>query len=174
MDPGCASSKDVSWLPPSRRSWCWNAQLLRRAWHILLSEPFALALRARLRDTVSAACDGFVSLCHTEGSVPGALNRELVLRTLAGLVVHPNCGAILLLDYGSGMDDITTDDVLAKCQEIVKEELESMVVHGRLFQLRLGQDFSGTFPPLKLLCEAVCYRFWKKIVEQKSLSATSL
>ena len=41
-------------------------------------------------------------IAHTEGgggSDPN--NRELLLRTLAGFVVHPNVGAVLAVDYGS-------------------------------------------------------------------------
>ncbi len=46
--------------------------------------------------------DGVVAVAHTEGggrSEPN--NRELLLRTLAGFMVHPNIGAVLAVDYGS-------------------------------------------------------------------------
>ena len=43
--------------------------------------------------------DGIVAIAHTEGSGYERLNnREFVLRTLAGLVVHPNVGAVLAVD----------------------------------------------------------------------------
>ncbi len=43
--------------------------------------------------------DGIVAIAHTEGSGYERLNnRQFVLRTLAGLVVHPNVGAVLAVD----------------------------------------------------------------------------
>ena len=42
--------------------------------------------------------DGIVAVTHTEGSQAGSNNQELLLRTLAGLMVHPNVGAVLVLD----------------------------------------------------------------------------
>ena len=43
--------------------------------------------------------DGIVAIAHTEGSGYERLNnRDFVLRTLAGLIVHPNVGAVLALD----------------------------------------------------------------------------
>ena len=43
--------------------------------------------------------DGIVAIAHTEGSGYERLNnRQLVLRSLAGLVVHPNVGAVLAVD----------------------------------------------------------------------------
>ncbi len=48
-----------------------------------------------------AHVDGVVAVTHTEGSRAGGHNEELLLRTLAGFAVHPNVGAVLLLDAGS-------------------------------------------------------------------------
>ncbi|MDE0183761.1 MAG: UxaA family hydrolase [Caldilineaceae bacterium] len=43
--------------------------------------------------------DGVVAIAHTEGSGYEQLNnRDFVLRTLAGLIVHPNVGAVLAVD----------------------------------------------------------------------------
>ena len=43
--------------------------------------------------------DGIVAIAHTEGSGYERLNnRDFVLRTLAGLIVHPNVGAVLAVD----------------------------------------------------------------------------
>ncbi len=45
--------------------------------------------------------DGVVVVAHTEGgnsSEPN--NKELLLRTMAGFMVHPNIGAVLAVDYG--------------------------------------------------------------------------
>ena len=47
--------------------------------------------------------DGVVAVAHTEGAgaaVPN--NLALVMRTLAGFFVHPNTGAVLIVDHGSG------------------------------------------------------------------------
>jgi len=51
--------------------------------------------------------DGIIAVTHTEGVNPN--NQELVLRTLAGFVAHPNVGAIIIADYGS---DLITKDKL--------------------------------------------------------------
>ncbi len=46
--------------------------------------------------------DGIVAVTHTEGGTRTKPNNlELLLRTLAGFMVHPNIGAILAVDYGS-------------------------------------------------------------------------
>ena len=45
--------------------------------------------------------DGIVPIAHTEGGHRRPNNRELLLRTLAGLMVHPNVGAVAAIDYGS-------------------------------------------------------------------------
>ena len=44
--------------------------------------------------------DGIVPVAHTEGGHQNPNNRELLLRTLAGFMVHPNVGAVVALDYG--------------------------------------------------------------------------
>ena len=45
--------------------------------------------------------DGIVPVAHTEGGHHNPNNRELLLRTLAGFMTHPNVGAVLALDFGS-------------------------------------------------------------------------
>ncbi|MEM7131478.1 MAG: UxaA family hydrolase [Chloroflexota bacterium] len=46
--------------------------------------------------------DGIVPISHTEGSGYERINnRDFLLRTLAGLMVHPNVGAILAVDLAS-------------------------------------------------------------------------
>ena len=64
---------------------------------------YARALAERLQG-IAPGCpsfDGVVSVSHTEGGTAAAPhNRELLLRALAGFVVHPNVGAILAVDYG--------------------------------------------------------------------------
>lgn len=45
--------------------------------------------------------DGIAALSHTEGDGDDPINNwDFVLRTLAGLVVHPNVGAVLIVDGG--------------------------------------------------------------------------
>lgn len=46
--------------------------------------------------------DGVVPVAHTEGATESTPNNEtLLLRTLAGFMVHPNVGAVLSVDFGS-------------------------------------------------------------------------
>lgn len=51
--------------------------------------------------------DGIAAVAHTEGSGGDALNNyELLLRTLAGMMVHPNVGAVLAVSHP---DDAVTE-----------------------------------------------------------------
>jgi altronate dehydratase len=63
---------------------------------------FVHALEDRLQELAASYpnIDGIVAAAHTEGSVPAANNREHVLRTLAGFMVHANVGAALVVDAG--------------------------------------------------------------------------
>jgi len=46
--------------------------------------------------------DGVVAVTHTEGGEGGTPNNvDMLLQTLAGFTVHPNIGAMLLVDYGT-------------------------------------------------------------------------
>ena len=46
--------------------------------------------------------DGIVAVTHTEGGESQTPNNiDMLLRTLAGFTVHPNIGAMLLVDYGT-------------------------------------------------------------------------
>lgn len=53
--------------------------------------------------------DCIVAVAHTEGAVPEPNNRETILRTLAGYVIHSNTGAALAVDYGT--EAITNSDL---------------------------------------------------------------
>lgn len=66
-------------------------------------------LEARLKGiyTGYTNIDGIVAVAHTEGGYEPPNNLDLVLRTLAGFVVHPNVGAVLAVDYG--LEPITND-----------------------------------------------------------------
>ena len=71
---------------------------------------FVEALAQRFADVRKSYpnVDGVVAVKHTEGD--GEIdpnNRDLVLRTLAGFMVHANVGAVMIADYGS--EPITTD-----------------------------------------------------------------
>ncbi len=59
-------------------------------------------LAARLQNEVGthANVDGIVPVAHTEGDVENPNNLTLLLRTLAGFIVNPNVGAVLVVDYG--------------------------------------------------------------------------
>ncbi len=63
---------------------------------------FVKQLETRLKD-IAIDCpniDGIVAVAHTEGDVAQPNNRDLLLRTLAGFMTHPNVGAVLAVDYG--------------------------------------------------------------------------
>ena len=47
-----------------------------------------------------ANVDGIVPIAHTEGGHSDPNNREVLLRTLAGFMVHPNIGAVAAFDFG--------------------------------------------------------------------------
>ena len=66
------------------------------------------AFARRLADMCSgnvenyANIDGVVTVTHTEGGESRTPNNiDMLLRTLAGFTVHPNIGAMLLVDYGT-------------------------------------------------------------------------
>ena len=61
-----------------------------------------LAQRVRERAASCPHIDGVVAVAHTEGGgYEAPNNRELLLRTLAGFLIHPNVGAILAVDAGT-------------------------------------------------------------------------
>jgi len=73
---------------------------------------YAKTLVNRLREVFanSENIDGIVAVTHTEGGEgrkPNNLN--VLLRTLAGFIVHPNVGAILAIDYGT---EVVTNQML--------------------------------------------------------------
>ncbi len=97
--------------------------------------------------------DGVVAVTHTEGGEGRTPNNiDILLRTLAGFTVHPNIGAMLLVDYGTesvtnemlqsymqregyALDDVTHrfyrlqgsfDEDLANSAEIIKGWLDSV------------------------------------------------
>lgn len=68
-----------------------------------LTGSFARAVATRLAGMTAdfANVDGIVPVAHTEGGHSDPNNRDLLLRTLAGFMTHPNVGAVLAIDYGN-------------------------------------------------------------------------
>ena len=65
---------------------------------------FVRQLESRLRNSAEGYpnIDGVVAVAHTEGGAGvDPNNRDLVLRTLAGFMVHSNVGAVLAIDRGT-------------------------------------------------------------------------
>ena len=98
---------------------------------------YARVLADRFPDAASNQdqFDGVVAVSHTEGGgrkTPN--NRELLLRTLAGFVVHPNVGAVLAVDWGS---EAVTNLLLRRYMEANGYALPD-VLHDFL---TLGSDF---------------------------------
>ena len=64
---------------------------------------FARAVAERAAAAAPAGIDGVVAVTHTEGGGHGRPNNlDHVLRVLAGFMVHPNVGAVLAADDGTG------------------------------------------------------------------------
>ena len=64
---------------------------------------FVRAVAERVAGGAPAGIDGVVAVTHTEGGGSGQPNNlGHVLRVLAGFVVHPNVGAVLAADDGTG------------------------------------------------------------------------
>ena len=80
--------------------------------------------------------DGVVAVTHTEGGESQTPNNiEMLLRTLAGFTVHPNIGAILLVDYGT---EAVTNKMLKEYMSRERYALDN-VIH-RFYQLQGSFD----------------------------------
>lgn len=68
-----------------------------------LSGAYVKALESRFKAISERYpnISGVVAVAHTEGATPHPNNYDLVLRTLAGFVVHPNVAAVLCVDHGN-------------------------------------------------------------------------
>ena len=65
---------------------------------------FANSLAGRMKEVAEnyENIDGVIAVAHTEGGEGRTPNNlDMLLRTLAGFMVHPNVGAILAVDYDS-------------------------------------------------------------------------
>ena len=69
------------------------------------TNSFVRVLSNKLNKTINlkkySNIDGIIPLAHTEGGEQNPNNLNLVLRTLSGFFIHPNVGAILIVDYGN-------------------------------------------------------------------------
>ena len=80
--------------------------------------------------------DGVVAVTHTEGGESQTPNNiEMLLRTLAGFTVHPNIGAILLVDYGT---EAVTNKMLKEYMSRERYALDD-VIH-RFYRLQGSFD----------------------------------
>ena len=80
--------------------------------------------------------DGIVAVTHTEGGESQTPNNiDILLRTLAGFTVHPNIGAILLVDYGT---EAVTNEMLQSYMQREGYALDD-VVH-RFYRLQGSFD----------------------------------
>ncbi|RAP75741.1 UxaA family hydrolase [Paenibacillus montanisoli] len=78
---------------------------------------FVKQLAARLQGELKnyPHIDGIVPAAHTEGGTEKPNNLDLLLRTLAGFMVNPNVGAVLVVDYG--IEPVTNKMVEAYSRE---------------------------------------------------------
>ena len=80
--------------------------------------------------------DGIVAVTHTEGGEGKTPNNiDMLLRTLAGFTVHPNIGAMLLVDYGT---EAVTNEMLQSYMQREGYALDD-VVH-RFYRLQGSFD----------------------------------
>ncbi len=80
--------------------------------------------------------DGIVAVTHTEGGEGKTPNNiDMLLRTLAGFTVHPNIGAMLLVDYGT---EAVTNEMLQSYMQREGYPLDD-VVH-RFYRLQGSFD----------------------------------
>ncbi len=80
--------------------------------------------------------DGVVAVTHTEGGESQTPNNiDMLLRTLAGFTVHPNIGAMLLVDYGT---EAVTNEMLKSYMAREGYALNDVVHH--FYQLQGSFD----------------------------------
>jgi altronate dehydratase len=70
--------------------------------------------------------DSIVPIAHTEGGHSNPNNRDLLLRTLAGFMTHPNVGAVVAIDYGS---EAITNETLREYMQANGYSLEHIPHH---------------------------------------------
>lgn len=105
----------------------------------------ALAIQCERARTQAAGegyenIDGIAAVAHTEGSGSDPLNNyELLLRTLAGMIVHPNVGAVLAV---SQPQDAVTERELRAYMEERQYPLHAVPHEWLTLQGELSQDLA--------------------------------
>ena len=101
----------------------------------------------RLADMCSARTeaypnvDGVVAVTHTEGGEGRTPNNiDMLLRTLAGFAVHPNIGAMLLVDYGT---EAVTNEMLQSYMRREGYALDDVVHHFYRLQGSFDADLAN-------------------------------
>jgi len=85
--------------------------------------------------------DGIVAVTHTEGGESKTPNNiDMLLRTLAGFTVHPNIGAILLVDYGT---EAVTNEMLKTYMRDEGYALDDVVHNFHRLQGSFDTDLAG-------------------------------
>ena len=85
--------------------------------------------------------DGIVAVTHTEGGESQTPNNiDMLLRTLAGFTVHPNIGAVLLIDYGT---EAVTNEMLKSYMFREGYALEDVVHRFYRLQGSFDTDLAG-------------------------------
>ena len=85
--------------------------------------------------------DGIVAVTHTEGGESQTPNNiDMLLRTLAGFTVHPNIGAVLLVDYGT---EAVTNEMLQTYMAREGYALDDVVHHFYRLQGSFDADLAG-------------------------------
>ena len=85
--------------------------------------------------------DGIVAVTHTEGGESQTPNNiEMLLRTLAGFTVHPNIGAMLLVDYGT---EAVTNEMLQSYMRREGYALDDVIHHFYRLQGSFDADLTG-------------------------------
>ena len=88
-----------------------------------------------------ANVDGIVAVTHTEGGESQTPNNiDMLLRTLAGFTVHPNIGAMLLVDYGT---EAVTNDMLKAYMLREGYALDDVVHHFHRLQGSFDEDLAS-------------------------------
>ena len=87
---------------------------------------YARLLAERMQEAAkSSPIDGVVAIAHTEGGgMEAPNNQELLLRTLAGFMVHPNVGAVLAVDRGT---EAVTNQMLKDYMAVHSYPLDQVV-----------------------------------------------
>ena len=85
--------------------------------------------------------DGIVAVTHTEGGESKTPNNiDMLLRTLAGFTVHPNIGAVLLVDYGT---EAVTNEMLKAYMAREGYALDDVVHHFHRLHGSFDTDLAG-------------------------------